>query len=191
MILHNQNEASEGVFIDNLPRNVPYSIHLDSTRPSENNQNLQNPTKRREPHTRTCEKQKTQETVIYSEEGGRDRERDPYPFGGVGGVGGGEAEAVDVGGVAVNGAEFGEGEIGFGGRDGVASVLQHLQRRPSRQVVSVTLYAPFLLLSTNQTTPSFLFSPILSLLLLLLPILFHPTLSLSLSVLLPPLFRLS
>lgn len=93
-------------------------------------------------------------------------------------MGGGEAEAVDVGGVAVNGAEFGEGEIGFGGRDGVASVLQHLQRRPSRQVVSVTLYAPFLLLSTNQTTPSFLFSPILSL--LLLPILFHPTLSLSL-----------
>lgn len=74
MILHNQNEASEGVFIDNLPRNVPYSIHLDSTRPSENNQNLQNPTKRREPHTRTCEKQKTQETVIYSEEGGRERE---------------------------------------------------------------------------------------------------------------------
>lgn len=56
---------------------------------------------------------------------------------------GGEAEAFDVGALAVDGSEIGEREVDFGGGNGVASVSEHLKRSLAREVVSVALGAAF------------------------------------------------
>ena len=58
-------------------------------------------------------------------------------------MGGGEAEAFDVGGLAVDGAKLRERLADFGGGNGEASVFEHFQDGPSREVVTVAFYAPF------------------------------------------------
>ena len=67
----------------------------------------------------------------------------------------GESEAVNVRGLAMNGSEVIESEVDIGGWDGVASVFEHLQYSPPREMVPVTLSASLVHIPT-QTRPQWL-----------------------------------
>lgn len=76
-----------------------------------------------------------------------------YSLGRVGAEGVRDAEAVDVGVLAVGGAEVGERKVDLGGGDGVAPVPEHLQECPPSQVVAVALDAAVVHVSAHAPRP--------------------------------------